>query len=133
MKRQLKYTICGLALLGGLSGCVVNETKALPKINPIQAQIQIPEDELLDVAVRPFDAGGPAEIAKDEDALAKRRIYPDIRQAESRYFATALRSTLESSGQWGAVRVVPENVEFVDVMVAGKILDSTGAHLALEV
>jgi len=133
MRRQLKYTICGLALLGGLSGCVVNETKPLPKINAIQAQTQIPEDELLDVAVRPFDAGVPAEIAKDEDALAKRRIYPDIRQAESRYFATTLRSTLESSGQWGAVRVVPENVEFVDVLVTGKILDSTGSNLALEV
>ncbi len=51
----------------------------------------------------------------------------------TRYVATLLRSTLESTGQWGAVRVVPESVEFVDVLVSGKILDSTGAHLAVEV
>jgi hypothetical protein len=68
-----------------------------------------------------------------DDALAKKRIYPEIREGESRYMATTLRSTLEQSGQWGAVRVVPANAEFVDVLVTGKILESTGAHLALEV
>ncbi len=121
-----------LALLA-LGGCMVNETKPMTKVAAVQAQVQIPEDELLDVAIRTFDVGVPEDIAKDEEALAKRRIYPDIRQAESRYLATTLRGTLESSGQWGAVRVVPENVEFVDVIVSGKILDSTGAHLALEI
>jgi hypothetical protein len=133
MKWQIKNLLLSLALLASLTGCMVNETRPLPKINAVQAQTQIPEDELLDVAVRPFDAGVPADIAKDEDALAKRRIYPEIRQAESRYLATMLRSTLESSGQWGAVRVVPENVEFVDVLVSGKILESTGSRLAVEV
>lgn len=133
MKRLSAYILSGTLLLLSLGGCVVNETKPLAKIAPVQAQTQIPEDELLDVAIRPFDTGVPEELAKDEDTLEKRRIYPDIRQAESRYFATLLRGTLESTGQWGAVRVVPENVEFVDVLVSGKILDSTGAHLALEV
>lgn len=133
MKRQLTLTIFNLALLGALSGCMVNETKPLPKIVAVQAQAQIPDDELLDVAIRPFAAGVPEKLAKDEDALAKKRIYPEIREAESRYFATMLRGTLESSGQWGAVRVVPENVEFVDVIVSGTIIDSTGSHLALEV
>ena len=134
MKRHIiTYPFLSLALAGLLGGCMVNETKPLPKIAAIQAQSQIPEDELLDVAVRPFEAGVPEKIAKDEDALAKQRIYPEIRQAESRYFATMLRSTLESSGQWGAVRVVPENVEFVDVIVSGRIVESTGAKLALDV
>jgi hypothetical protein len=85
------------------------------------------------VAVHNFDANIPEEIANDTDALAKHRIYPDIRKAESRYIPSMLRQTLESSGQWGAVRVVPTNVEFVDVLVSGKILESTGAKLALEV
>jgi hypothetical protein len=133
MKRLIRHTLSGLALLAALSGCMVNETKPLPKIATVQAQTQIPDDELLDVAVRPLGTGVPEELAKDEDALAKKRIYPEIRQAESRYFATMLRSTLESSGQWGAVRVVPENVEFVDVLVTGSIVESTGANLALEV
>jgi hypothetical protein len=132
IRRILVGIMCG-ALLAAVSGCVVRETKPLPKINAVQAQKQIAEDELLDVAVRVFDPGIPAEIAKDEEALAKKRIYPDIRQGESRYMATTLRSTLEGSGQWGAVRVVPEAVEFVDVLVSGRILESTGAFLAVEV
>jgi hypothetical protein len=132
IRRILVGIMCG-ALLAAVSGCVVRETKPLPKINAVQAQKQIAEDELLDVAVRVFDPGIPAEIAKDEEALAKKRIYPEIRQGESRYMATVLRSTLEGSGQWGAVRVVPEAVEFVDVLVSGRILESTGAFLAVEV
>jgi hypothetical protein len=116
-----------------LCGCVVHETKPIPRINAVQATEQIPQDELLDVDVHVFDTGVPPELAKDEQALAKRRIYPDIRQAEARYLASTLRGTLESSAEWGAVRVVPSTVEFVDVGVFGRILESTGAHLALEV
>lgn len=133
MVRRILIALASGALIAALSGCVVRETKPLTKINAVQAQKQIPADELLDVSVRVFDTGVPTELAKDDDALAKKRIYPDIREGESRYMATALRSTLEQSGQWGAVRVVPNSVEFVDVLVTSKIIDSTGAHLELEV
>jgi hypothetical protein len=133
---MLWRALMGLVSLGfllTLSGCMVNETKPLPKVNAIQATTQIPEDELLDVGVHEFDVNITAEQLKDTDKLAKQRVYPDIRKAESRFIPTMLRSTLESSGQWGAVRVVPTNVEFVDVNVSGKILESTGAKLVLEV
>src|SRR4051812_35801313 len=118
---------CCAALATGLAGCVVHETRPLSKINATQASSEISQDELLDVAVHAFDPGVPSEIAKNERALNKKRIYPDIRQAESRYVAMMLRGTLESAGQWGAVRVCPENVRFVDVSVSGKIIESTGA------
>jgi hypothetical protein len=133
MFRQALIALCGVTLIGSLSGCMVNETKPLPKINPVQAKTQIPEDELLDVGIHEFDANIPETLAKDPDALAKQRIYPDIRKAEARFIPSQLRSTLESSGQWGAVRVVPANVQFIDLAVNGKILESTGAKLALEV
>jgi hypothetical protein len=133
MMRALKG-LTGLCLsLLLLSGCMVNETKPLPKINPVQASQQIPDDELLDVGVHEFDVNITQEELKDTDKLAKERIYPDIRKAEARYIPSLLRATLESSGQWGAVRVVPTNVEFVDVSVSGRILESTGAKLAVEV
>ncbi len=132
MLRALKG-LTGLCLFLLLSGCMVNETKPLPKINPVQASQQIPDDELLDVGVHEFDVNISQEQLKDTDKLAKDRIYPDIRKAESRYIPSLLRATLESSGQWGAVRVVPTNVEFVDVSVDGRILESTGAKLVVEV
>jgi hypothetical protein len=44
-----------------------------------------------------------------------------------------LRSTLESSGQWGAVRVVPQGIEHLDLIVSARIVESTGARLELRV
>ncbi len=116
-----------------LAGCVVQDTKPLPKVAAVQSQRQIPQDELLDVAIREFDPGVPAAIAGDEEALAKRRIYPDVRKAESRVIPMTLRATLEGSGQWGPVRVVPASVQFVDLIVTGRILVSTGEELALSI
>ena len=131
--RTVRLASCCAALAALAAGCVVHETRPLPKINATQANREIPQDELLDVAVHAFDPGVPPGIAKDEQPLNRQRVYPDIRQAESRYVATLLRGTLETSGQWGAVRVVPANVQFVDVLVSGKIIESTGAKLALQV
>jgi len=123
--------VLGWAALLAAGGCVMQESKPLPKLNPIQADRQIPQDELLDVVVHPLDPGIPPNL--DAKALDKQRINPDIRKAESRYLATLLRGTLESSGQWGAVRVAPESAQFIDVNVWGRILESTGAKLVLEI
>jgi len=133
MGTAIRARACWATLAMLMAGCVVHDTRPLPKINATQASSEIPAEELLDVAVHVFDPGVPSEIAKNEQALNKKRIYPDIRAAESRYVAIMLRGTLENSGQWGAVRVCPENVQFVDVSVSGKIIESTGAKLALTV
>jgi hypothetical protein len=119
--------------LGLLAGCVVEDVKPLPKVEAKQAVQEIPAAQRLDVVVHTFDPGIPANLAADEDALAKKRIYPEVRKAESRYFAVMLRNTLEGSAQWGAVRVAPDSVRFVDVAVTGRIIESTGKHLALEI
>jgi hypothetical protein len=125
--------LSGVAVLALLvcSGCVVRETKPLPKLNPVQATHEIPADEQLQVCVHPFEPGIPP--GADVKTLDKQRISPDIRKAESVYFATLLRTTLDSSGQWGDVWVAPDTVQFVDVVVTGRILASSGAKLALEV
>lgn len=116
-----------------LAGCMVSDTRPLAKVDAVQAKIQIAEAEVLDIAIHEFDPGIPVAIADDTEALDKKRIYPEVRKAETRLLATRLKSTLESSGQWGAVRVVPASVKFVDVIVNGRIVDSTGVHLALEI
>jgi hypothetical protein len=102
-------------------------------VDATQAVREIAPEERLDVVVHNFDPGIPEALATDEEAMAKKRIYPDLRKAEARYFAVMLRNTLENSAQWGAVRVAPDNVQFVDLEVTARILESTGRHLALEV
>jgi hypothetical protein len=116
-----------------LAGCVTSETKPVPKIIPTQATVHIPEAELLDVGIRVFDPGIPKNLENDDEALAKKRIYPDLRKAEARYIPTLLRQTLEGTAQWGAVRVIPETAQFVDVIVTGKLIDSNGGYLAIDV
>ena len=44
-----------------------------------------------------------------------------------------LRDTLEDTGHWGTARVVPATVNSFDLTVDGKILESNGAYLKLEV
>ena len=128
-----RIALLGVLLSMALGGCVVSETRPQPKVHPIQATTEIPENELLDVGVRIFDPGIPAEVENDAELQAKKGIYPDVRRAEARYMAMLLRNTLETSAQWGAVRVIPANAEFVDVIVNGRIVRSSGKELALEV
>jgi hypothetical protein len=122
-----------IAMALSLSACVTSETKPVPKIAAKQATVHIPESELLDVGIRVFDPGIPKNLEGDEEALAKKRIYPDLRKAEARYMPTLLRATLEETAQWGAVRVIPNNADFVDVIVSGKVIDSNGGYLAIDI
>jgi hypothetical protein len=122
-----------LAIPMSLAGCVTSETKPIPKIAAKQATVHIPQTELLDVGIRVFDPGIPKNLENDDEALAKKRIYPELRKAEARYMPTLLRSTLEETAQWGAVRVIPASADFVDVIVTGKVVDSNGGFMAVDI
>ena len=130
----LGFRLSAAALAAALlAGCVVQETRPQARVEARQAVQVIPADQRLDVVVHTFDPGIPEDIADDDDALARKRIYPDLRNAEARFIPVRLRDTLEGSAQWGAVRVAPESVEFVDVEIDGRIIESTGKRLELQI
>ena len=81
------------------------------------------------MGVRLFDPNIPA----DEKEQEKERIYPDVRKAESRYMPVMLRDTMEATGQWGQVRVLPADASSVDVLIDGRILESSGRELKLAI
>ena len=91
-----KLTLLALGFLI-LTGCVVNEVRPQPKLQAVQATQMIAQAELLDVAVVDFDPGVPKALLDDEQELEKRRIYPEVRRAESRLLAVRLKETLENS------------------------------------
>ncbi len=122
--------VFAVALFAG--GCV-KETRPLPILQATQATTEIPANQLLDVGVHIFDPGVPKEVEEDPELMDKRRIYPEIRQAEARYIAMQLRDTLEDTGHWGTARVVPTTVQSFDLTVDGRIVESNGAYLKLEV
>jgi hypothetical protein len=129
-----RTAVLGLVFAGALvaSGCV-KETRPLPILQATQATTEIPAEQLLDIGVHILDPGVPKEVEEDPEMMDKRRIYPEIRQAEARYIAMQLRDTLEDTGHWGTARVVPTTVQSFDITVDGRILESNGANLKLEV
>jgi hypothetical protein len=72
-------------------------------------------------------------VPEDEKKREKERVFPEVRKAESRYIPVMIRDTLENTGQWGQVRVLPGEGSGMEVYVDGRILDSTGVELRLEV
>jgi hypothetical protein len=93
-----------------------------------KAVSELPEGRLLDVWVEQFDPGKLPEDADDAMGLSM-----EIREAESRYLPEQLRSAMESTGYWGAVRVVPRGTSGSELLVSGTILESDGERLALEI
>jgi hypothetical protein len=86
----------------------------------------IPPEALLDVAIPPLNDG---LALTDEDDT----VFPEVRFAESVYFSNQLAKTLEKSGAWGAIRVVPSTDVVMEVYVTGTILQSDGETLDIEV
>ncbi len=93
------------------------------------AQQEVPENQLLDVAVQIFDPGLPATDKEIEEA----GLFPEVRRSEARYIPYQLKETLQTTGYWGAVRVVPDARSVSDLQITGRILESHGETLKLAV
>jgi hypothetical protein len=117
-----------VALLLCLTAACVNQTVKTTQVPPVQTlQEELPEALLLDVGVAIFDPGLDEKDA--EDSL----LYPEVRRAEARYMPYLLVEAIQSSGAWGAVRVVPNESQAMDLLVFGTILQSHGEELKLRI
>jgi len=116
-------------LFAALAGCVSTEVRKVDMTPPQQTAVLQDERHLLDVGIAVFDANVPESY----DEQVKRLIQPEIRRAEANYFPYFAKNLLESTGNWGAVRVVPLPTHAVDVVVNGKILHSNGESLTVAI
>src|SRR5690554_2392127 len=115
-------------MAGALSACSTTSVKTTEYVQVVRDTAPMPEDLLLDVGVTVFDPGID-EI--DEDDLD--RISPEIRNAEARYAPYLLAETLQRSGNWGVVRVLPNETTTMDVYLHGQILQSDGEGMVVDV
>ena len=121
-----------VALLGGCAG--LNQPGVGPGLSStfgksssaakLAKTAHLPKIEVL---VPVFDPNLP----KDSDKWEKKGIYPELRRAESNRFALKMKSALESTGAFGAVRVVPNTEAVGDLYVIGKILKSNGEDVEI--
>jgi hypothetical protein len=123
---------CAAAAAVLLAGCVsttVVKTNAEP---PLKATRDVPEPELLDVGIAVFDPGLPTDD-EERSKLQDQLVFVEVRNAEARYFPYALKETLQDTGHWGAVRVIPRPTNAVDLTVEGRIVSSDGERLVLAI
>lgn len=118
-----------LAALFAASGCTTTQVVTANSKPALQSNEVIPYDQLLDIGITPLEAN----IPDDPKKLEKELIVPDVRRAESSFIAYHLKDTLELTGNWGAVRVTPQDSNSVDLLVRGEILDSDGEVLKVAI
>ena len=111
-----------------LSACSTYQAQKVGSTPIMRATEEIPEGQLLDVGVFVFQSEElTAEEAENEGTNN------DIRKAETNFIPYHLKNTLQQSGQWGAVQVIPAETNSVDLVVNGEILESNGLYLGLKI
>ena len=125
--RAILYLFFTLLLL--LGGCARVPGPQVPNhVAPMMAEQELPESGLLNVSIKVFD---PGELPEDSDEALG--LSEKIRDAEARFIPIHLKYTLQRTGYWGAVRVVPDDDVGTDLLVRGTILYSDGESLSLRV
>lgn len=109
-------------------GCTVNEVITAEQTELVVAEEPLEEDLLLDIGIVEFDSG----VSEDNDP-GDSGVYTEIRDAEARYLPYHLKTTMQGTGYWGAVRVLPSQDAFTDVVIRGRIEESDGEFVTLHV
>ena len=119
----LLFFIWALSSCGSTQVISANSSPAVMALEPLSPE------EVLDIGIITFDPNIPNDIEESNENL----VVPDVRRAESRYIAYHLKNTLENTGNWGAVRVLPNSTESSHIEISGKILSSDGEMLRLKI
>jgi hypothetical protein len=118
--------IYSLSLL--TTGCASYNARQITPTGIQIAQVEIPEEELLDVGIVVFSSPEMTEKEAEKKGTNLR-----VRQSEDHFIPCQVRNTLQQSAQWGAVRVLPETGESHDIVINGEILESNGQTLVVRV
>lgn len=123
--RSLLGTGLLVALLGG---CSMARPVEYESVDLVRTEQEVAAEQLLDVGIVLFDPG--IEEGKEDP---KSLVFPEVRRAESRFMPYHLKTTLEASGYWGSVWVLPEKSDVTDLLVWGRIEHSDGLRVKLRV
>ncbi len=118
--------VCALALV--IAGCSTARNVKYENVEMVRAETEVAEAALLDVGILIFDPG----VDEDQEA-GDDFIFPDVRRAEARYMPYHLKKTLEDTGHWGSVWVLPESNDAVDLLIWGRVDHSDGLKVKLRI
>lgn len=122
-----------LATLTLLAGCAAGPDPQDAPPTPVEplklAAHELPAEKVMNIQVVRFDA----DVPSNPDAAEVEQVFTDVRNAEARYIPYTLRRTLQQSGHWGDVRVAPVPMAGAELQITGRIRDSHGELLKLDV
>lgn len=119
--------LTAIVLMICLTACNSQSVRTSTVQRPPVTRAPIPEHLLLDVGVNLLDPG--IQYLEEGKSLTT----PSVRRAESIQTAGNISKTLQGTGNWGAVRIIPNAQSETDVYVNGTIIESDGETLILEV
>jgi len=135
LKRKIAYLLSVMMLLsscvtpGGEFSDIGPQLSSFFNPPPEYQGIVAKDGVKLDVVIPVFDPGIPENMTDDQKAT----IWPELRRAESTKFALMMKRALESTEAFGAVRVVPNQNSTGDLYVLGKIDESTGEDIEIDI
>jgi len=118
--------IAFMLCMSALSHAAIDKITSSTPITLLSPTTSVPLKALLDVGIVAFDDG--LDLTDEDDT-----VFPEVRLAESVYFATQLLRVLEKSGAWGPARVIPDRDAIMDLYIEGTILQSDGETLAMDI
>ena len=124
-----KYTIIFFLIIITInySASIIGATVNYDNVKLNRAEIELKQEELISVGILIFDPNVP------EGESTKTLVFPDIRKAEARYFPYHLKNTLEESGYWGGIWVLPDTTKSTDLIIAGRIDKSDGYDVTMRI
>ena len=139
-KKFMVYLAClALALSGctthggGLPGPGRPAVGPPPSSSPLHkteaARAPVRQGPRLDIAIPVFDPG----LSEAAVQYAEQGVWPELRRAEANRFAYKLKLALEETEVFGAVRVTPDATAAADLYILGRIEESNGETVALNV
>jgi len=119
-----------------LSGCATKSRTSSSVGPPLSSSLDEPEaiesvkvTPMIDVIIPVFDPGLPEDPSDYDDE----NIWPELRRAEANRFAYKLKEKLEATGRFGAIRVTPDSTATGDLYVLGRIEQSNGEEVEIEI
>ncbi|MBT4011420.1 MAG: hypothetical protein HOF15_03795, partial [Planctomycetaceae bacterium] len=138
MKWAKITSLCLTTLALFLSGCATDNGDSVglnigPQISSFfdsKSEAVVDENKIkLDVIIPVFDPG----LSEEGSNYEEEGIWPELRRAEANRFAFMLKKAMENTEAFGAVRVTPDHTATGDLYVLGKIIESDGDDVEIEI
>ena len=129
MQNLLRYLFLLVLTISSLSGCASLPKNQVPEqVAPVLPPQELTDEELLNVSISVFKPGELPQKQKERMGLSQ-----EIRDAEARFIPIHLKHTLQRTGYWGAVRVVPDYDVSAEIHINGTIEMSDGESVVLNI